>query len=187
MKILIKEYREADINTIIPYPGNWREHPLKQKRILLASLEENGWVTPIIVNKRTMHVMDGHLRLEQAKMENMEKIPTCFINVPESEEKKVILYLDSVTREAKTDDEKWRAIAENCELQSAEMLEMLKKMQKQAALEKGQFEDDIPKIQKRYKYILLVYKDEINYINHIERFGSKSKFFNIVDGDKLVL
>ena len=48
-------------------PANWRTHPGSQRDALRGSLTEVGWVAEVIVNTVTGHLVDGHLRVEQAR------------------------------------------------------------------------------------------------------------------------
>lgn len=188
MKILAKTMEMVEPEKLIPYAGNWREHPQKQRRLLNDSMEETGYITPIIVNKRTMRVMDGHLRLEHAKIWGLKEIPVVFIDIPEKEEPKVLLYLDTVTREAKTKDEEWVKMSESLEIQSKELRKMIEQTRDKLEKVDGSQEDQIPKIKKRYNYILLVYKEPATYLNHLSKLtkkGTKSKTINLIDGENV--
>lgn len=61
-----------------PHPKNAREHPAKQYEVLKASIEEDGFRAPIIENRRTGFMIDGHLRLKVV----MECFPDLATNVP---------------------------------------------------------------------------------------------------------
>ena len=52
---------EEQLDQIMFNPRNWRIHPLSQQDALKGVLEEVGWVQEVIINKRTGHLVDGHL------------------------------------------------------------------------------------------------------------------------------
>ena len=54
---------ETDPRSIQFNKFNWRQHPQTQQRAMKGVLDEIGWVQQIIVNRRTGHLVDGHLRV----------------------------------------------------------------------------------------------------------------------------
>jgi hypothetical protein len=50
---------------------NARRHPEHQRDALVGSLNELGWVAPVIVSSRTGKLLDGHARI----MEALDKDP----------------------------------------------------------------------------------------------------------------
>jgi len=68
----IKEYRVADLKEA-PYNPRKIEEP--ELRRLRSSIEEFGFLEPIVVNKRTGHVVSGNQRLGILKENNIEKTP----------------------------------------------------------------------------------------------------------------
>jgi hypothetical protein len=66
---------------LLENPGNWRGHPVKQEQVVAGSLEEVGWVRDILINKRTGHMIDGHLRVKIAKKRGEKLVPYSMIDV----------------------------------------------------------------------------------------------------------
>ncbi len=51
---------------LLANPANWRIHPKAQQEALAGVLDQVGWVQQVLVNRRTGHVVDGHLRVALA-------------------------------------------------------------------------------------------------------------------------
>ena len=60
---------------LLDNPYNWRTHPQFQQKALEAVLSKVGWVQEIIVNRRTGHVVDGHLRVHLARGREEPTVP----------------------------------------------------------------------------------------------------------------
>jgi hypothetical protein len=92
-----------DPATLLANPYNYRIHPTAQRSALAASLAELGWIDTVIVNDTTGHVIDGHLRVEDALTMNEATIPVLHVVVSEAEERKALLTLDPLAALAITD------------------------------------------------------------------------------------
>ncbi len=57
---------DADPQTLVAHPENWRAHPRNQRRAMAGVLDRVGWVQDVIVNRRTGRILDGHLRVALA-------------------------------------------------------------------------------------------------------------------------
>ena len=94
------------LDSILFNPRNWRIHPLSQQDALKGVLEEVGWVQEVIVNKRTGHLVDGHLRCQLAAREGAKTIPVKYVDLSEDEEALVLATLDPIAAMAATDKQK---------------------------------------------------------------------------------
>ncbi len=54
---------EETPDQLLANPANWRLHPKAQQAALASILVQVGWVLQVLVNRRTGHVVDGHLRV----------------------------------------------------------------------------------------------------------------------------
>ena len=54
---------EEQPDQLLANPANWRIHPKAQQQALAGSLDVVGWVAPVLVNRRTGYVVDGHARV----------------------------------------------------------------------------------------------------------------------------
>lgn len=70
------EYTTEDVCAIKPH----ERHDSELVTALKADILKNGLIKPIVVDKSTKIVLDGHHRLEAFKQLNYEKIPVCFVD-----------------------------------------------------------------------------------------------------------
>lgn len=91
---------------LLAHPRNWRSHPGFQQNALAAVLEDVGVVQNIIVNKRTGHLVDGHLRVMLAMRGEQPSIPVVYVDLTEEEESKILATLDPIGALAQTDQDK---------------------------------------------------------------------------------
>jgi hypothetical protein len=66
-------------------------------------LDELGWVKPVIVNQRTQHVVDGHLRVMIALRRDEPTVPVDYVDLSEEEEAEILSVLDPIALMAETD------------------------------------------------------------------------------------
>ena len=59
-------YGDEAPDQLLANPNNWRVHGKFQQDALQGALDEVGWIAPVIVNRITGHLVDGHLRVAQA-------------------------------------------------------------------------------------------------------------------------
>lgn len=96
---------EEKADQLLANPGNWRIHPIGQQQALGALLDQVGWVQDVVVNRKTGHVVDGHLRVHLA-LERNETVPIVYVELSEEEERLVLASLDPLTGMAVIDDAK---------------------------------------------------------------------------------
>jgi DNA modification methylase len=90
---------------LLANPKNWRVHPKAQQDALSGLLDSVGWVQNVIVNRRTGHVVDGHLRVSLAISREEPTIPVVYVDLAEDEEALVLASLDPLAAMAVTDEE----------------------------------------------------------------------------------
>jgi len=83
-----------DPEKLLAHPKNWRTHSPDQAAAVERLLQEVGWVSPVVVNKKTGRIIDGHLRVALAKKRNEKKIPVVYVSLSEKEEDLVLTMLD---------------------------------------------------------------------------------------------
>lgn len=66
----IISYGEKPADQFTANPLNPRLHPQFQREVMQAALTELGWLAPVIENKRTGYLIDGHERVMQALLNN---------------------------------------------------------------------------------------------------------------------
>lgn len=91
-----------DPRTLDPNPLNYRTHPARQRDAFSLALEDLGWIAPLVMNERTGHLLDGHLRREEAIEANIERVPVVVLDLDERQEKEALLVLDQIGNMAGT-------------------------------------------------------------------------------------
>ncbi len=82
--------------TIAEHDLNWKNHPSLQRESYADFLTEVGWAGALLYNKRSRRLLDGHMRLQDALLRNLDKLPTLSIEVDEETERKILLFLDRI-------------------------------------------------------------------------------------------
>lgn len=124
MKNVIVSTSEEEPETLLNHPANYKKHTEDQAEAMTAILADVGFVSEVLVNKRTMRILDGHMRVEIAKI-NGTKIPVRFIDIPEEEEAKYLAVIDPSARLAKVQRIKFDKII-NASFSNATALSVLK-------------------------------------------------------------
>lgn len=88
---------------LLANPPNWRRHPRAQHEALEGMLRAVGWVQRVIVNRRTGHLVDGHLRVEVALRRGEPAVPVLYVDLSEAEERVVLAAIDPIGGLAETD------------------------------------------------------------------------------------
>jgi DNA modification methylase len=83
-------------------PKNWRKHPEVQRVGLDAVLTEVGWVQSVILNKRTEHLIDGHLRIELAIKSGETEVPVNIVDISQEEEDAILVSFDPISAMAQS-------------------------------------------------------------------------------------
>jgi ParB-like chromosome segregation protein Spo0J len=95
---------------LLAHPDNWRVHPKAQQEALAGVLDQVGWVQNVLVNQRTGHVVDGHLRVALAISRNEPSVPVVYVDLSPDEERLVLASLDPIAAMATTDEAKLREL-----------------------------------------------------------------------------
>lgn len=102
----IVDHGDETPDQLLANPANWRIHPLSQQAALKAAIESVGYIQPVIVNRETGHLIDGHLRVMLAMREGIESIPVSYVQLTADEEALALATLDPLAAMAATDSEK---------------------------------------------------------------------------------
>ena len=126
---------EEQLDQIMFNPRNWRVHPLNQQNALKGVLEDVGWVQEVIINQRTGHLVDGHLRCQLAAREGAKTIPVKYVDLSEDEEALVLSTLDPIAAMAVTDKQKLDDLFASIETENADVVSMLDDIAEKERLE----------------------------------------------------
>lgn len=110
---------------LLANPWNPRRHPAVQRDTLEASLDELGWVAPVIVNDRTGHVCDGHARIEAAISKGTPVVPVVHIDIGEADERLMIAVFDPIGAMARNDSERLDDLRASLSTDSQPLLDLL--------------------------------------------------------------
>jgi hypothetical protein len=94
----------VDPADLLANPLNARRHPGSQRDALRAALDI-GWVMPVVVNRITEHLLDGHARVEEALSKGAAAVPVIYVDLSEDEERALLLVLDPISGMATYDGE----------------------------------------------------------------------------------
>jgi hypothetical protein len=110
---------------LLAHPFNWRSHPKAQRAALREVLDTVGYVAQVIVNQRTGHLVDGHLRVEEALSHGQPSVPVLYVDLSEDEERLVLASLDPLAAMATTDEAKLRELLAEVSVDSEALAAML--------------------------------------------------------------
>lgn len=99
----IVRYADEDPTQLLANPANWRVHPKEQTTALRGSLNEVGWIAPVIVNETTQHVVDGHARIGEAIARGESTVPVAYVQLTEEQERLALATFDPISAMAGTD------------------------------------------------------------------------------------
>ena len=88
-------------------------------------LDQVGWVAQVLVNQRTGHVVDGHLRVALAISRGEPSVPVLYVDLSEDEERLVLASLDPLAAMATTDEAKLRELLAEVSVDSEALAAML--------------------------------------------------------------
>ncbi len=90
-KVLVKDLKYAPYN-----PRKISDEMLEK---LKKSIEEFGYIEPIVVNKRTRHVVGGNQRLKALEDLGIEEVEAVFVDLDDAREKALNIALNKITGE----------------------------------------------------------------------------------------
>jgi len=129
---------------LLANPENWRIHPDDQRIAMRAILREIGWIQSIVINRTTGHMIDGHLRAEEAIREGAIEVPVVYVELSHEEERKALAAFDSITALAVTDQATLNDIITSTQAQDAEMAEFLRSLLADVDEEEEKPDEDEP-------------------------------------------
>lgn len=97
---------EADPKKLVANKWNFKVHSAMQGRSLEEAIGEVGYLRSVTVNKRTGHLVDGHLRVELALKRGVKTIAVEYVDLTEREERAALAALDPIAKLAGEDQDK---------------------------------------------------------------------------------
>lgn len=96
-------YAEESPDQLLANPQNWRIHSKNQQIAMAGVLDDIGFIAPVIVNRSTGHLVDGHLRVSLALRHEIPAIPVVYVDITDQEEKEALATFDPITNMAASD------------------------------------------------------------------------------------
>lgn len=103
LKNAIVGHGEEPPDALLANPFNYRQHPPWQRAALLAQMREVGWIQRVIVNQRSGHLIDGHLRVELALARGEPAVPVLYVDLDDAQERLALATLDPLSALAEPD------------------------------------------------------------------------------------
>jgi DNA modification methylase len=128
------------LDEILFNPANWRIHPKAQQQALEGVLDQVGWVQDVIINQRTGHLVDGHLRCQVAARNGEKTVPAVFVDLSEDEEALILASIDPLSAMAATDKAKLDELLHAVQSDDARVQEMISGLAEREGLEFGKQE-----------------------------------------------
>ena len=117
-------------------PLNPRVHPEPQRKAVQASLNEFGWVSPVIENETTGYLVDGHERIWDALAKgDDEPVPYIVVRVPADKEPALLAVFDKITTMATYDADMVNTLLGMVSLEDEALQAVLKQMGDEANAE----------------------------------------------------
>lgn len=135
----IISYGEKPADQFTANPLNPRLHPQFQREVMQAALTEIGWLAPVIENKRTGYLIDGHERVMQALLKN-EPVPYVLVDLSPEEENVALATFDPITGLAQYDPENINALLSDVHVDEIPLQQLLANISSQYGL----YEPDDP-------------------------------------------
>jgi len=130
---------------LLANPANWRIHPAAQQGALASVLDDVGWVKRVLVNRRTGHIVDGHLLVELALSRQEPSVPVTYVDLSESEEALVLASLNPLAGMAVADPAKLHELLEGVTISNDELAAMLADLMPKDPAGKTD-PDDVPEV-----------------------------------------
>lgn len=106
---IVKHGTESPEN-LLANPANHRIHSMEQQSAMEAVLNTVGWVGDVIVNQRTGHMIDGHMRVRLALRRDEPTVPVTYVDLSLAEEKVILATYDKLGSMATLDGDKVREL-----------------------------------------------------------------------------
>lgn len=110
-------------------PRNWRKHPPSQIAAFQAVLNDVGFISPVLLNETTGHLLDGHMRAASVPPTMM--IPVLVGRWSLAQEKEILATYNPIAGLAEIDPENTRALLAQVQSKAPAVQAMLELLEKQ--------------------------------------------------------
>ena len=149
----IIETAEMAVKDLKANPKNWRKHPKAQADALAGVLDAVGWVAPVIFNRQTGHLIDGHLRLELAVKRKEKTLPVSVVDLSEEEEAMILATFDPIAAMAEADRQMLAGLMQSIETEDEAIRDLLRGLADEVPDFQPISEDEVPRLDEKKKAI----------------------------------
>ncbi len=155
---------EADVapDQLLANPNNFRMHPAQQQNALADVLDKVGWVQRVVVNRRTGHVIDGHLRVEMAISQGEPSVPVVYVDLSLEEEKVALATFDPISAMATVDEAMLAALLNEITAESPDLVSLVEAVAEAASVDLGDVEPESPAQSETKRYTVSVTVDSVH-------------------------
>jgi len=139
----IVEWGTAPPEDLLANPRNIRRHPNRQRDALRGSLDELGMIAPVIVNRLTGMLVDGHARIEEYISAGVTEVPVAYVELTEEQERLALAVLDPVGDMAVADHRALNELLDEVDTDNAGLGALLDDLRRQSAGYSPELEPDI--------------------------------------------
>ena len=129
---IIEVEHDVDPWTLNLHPDNYRIHPWHQRATMTATLTAVGWIDGIKASKKTRNVIDGHMRVEEAR-DHGETVPVLWLELTEQEEKKALATYHPAGSMARTDPDAYNRLLASAKIDTNFLKQMARGVGEAAA------------------------------------------------------
>ena len=178
-------------------PLNPRKHPQAQRRALFQSLKALKWVKPLLLNRRTGNLIDGHMRRQAAIEMGVTLVPVIIVDLDPEQEKMALASLDTITTMAKIDDAEYEELMKSVHESDEELYQALQgRMEDDEETELDianiVHEDDDEETPlhlvpgEQYNYVMLLFRNDLDWLAAIEHFDINKPAKDLLHNSKVV-
>jgi len=133
----IVETADMAVKDLKANPKNWRKHPQAQQNALAGVLDAVGWVAPVIFNRQTGHLIDGHLRLELAVKRKEKTLPVSVVDLSPDEEAMILATFDPIAAMAEADRQMLAGLMQSIETEDEQVRTLLESIAREEKIDLG--------------------------------------------------
>lgn len=119
---------------LLAHPLNFRVHPKAQQDALAGVIGDIGYIRSVLVNKRSGHVIDGHLRVALALRDGVPTIPVEYVDLSEAEEAEALATIDPLAAMATHDAAKLGELLREVSTDNADVMALLESLATDAGI-----------------------------------------------------
>ena len=149
----IVETADMAVKDLKANPKNWRKHPQAQQNALSGVLDAVGWVAPVIFNRQSGHLIDGHLRLELAVKRKEKTIPVNVVDLSPDEEAMILATFDPIAAMAEADKVMMADLLKSIETENEAVAELVRSLADEVPDFLPISEDEVPRLDEKKKVI----------------------------------